>query len=215
MKPQILLADDHQLMREGLRKLIEEMNIATVLGEATNGIDAIRLVRELSPDIIIMDISMPDMNGIDATKRITSEFPHIKVIALSMHNDENRVIEMMAAGASGYVLKDSSFKDIVRAINSVSSGKTFISPTIGGMIIKSAFGKTKSGDPPQQITLTTSERQVIKLVAEGKSNKAIAEFLSISPKTVETHRQHLMDKLNLHSVAELTKYAIREGITEL
>ncbi|TAK67376.1 MAG: response regulator transcription factor [Bacteroidetes bacterium] len=215
MKPQILLADDHQLMREGLRKLLEEKKIGDVIAEAENGSEAMRLTRERSPNIVIMDVSMPDINGIEATRQIKLEFPLIKIIALSMHTDERRVLEMLQAGASAYVLKDSSFRDIANAIDSVLLGKTFISPTVGGNIIKTSLEQLKPVSSQQPINLTPAERQVIKLIAEGKSNKEIADILNIGIKTVETHRQHIMDKLNLHTIAELTKYAIREGMTEL
>jgi DNA-binding NarL/FixJ family response regulator len=215
MKPSIILADDHQIIREGIKTMIQKKNCGEVIAEAANGKLALQLVRELNPAIVMMDVSMPDMNGVEATKHILAERPQTKVIALSMHNDKQRVLEMLSAGATGYLLKDCSFNDIEHAIDAVLLGKIFVSPTIGGDILRESLEQLNVNKEHPKSPLTTAEREVLQQIAEGKSNKAIAEFMSVSVKTIETHRQHLMDKLNLHTVAELTKYAVREGITFL
>ncbi len=215
MKPSIVLADDHQIFREGIKSMIHKKNCGEVIAEAANGKHALQLVCEFNPSIVIMDVSMPDMNGIEATKHILKERPHTKVIALSMHSDKQKVLEMISAGAMGYLLKDCSFNDIEHAIDAVLFGKTYISPTIGGDILRESIEQLKANNQQLKSPLTTAEREILQLIAEGNSNKEIAELLSASVKTIETHRQHLMDKLNLHTIAELTKYAVREGITSL
>ncbi len=211
----ILLADDHKLLREGLRALIEEQKNMTVVAEAEDGRSAVRLAAELSPDIIVMDISMPGLNGIDATRRIAAENPGIKVIALSMHADRNFVVEMFKAGAAGYLLKDCAFEELILAIRAVSSKKAYLSSKLSDTMIKdyvNLFPKLKLS---AFSALTVREREVLQLLAEGKSTREVAAKLNVSTKTVETFRQRIMKKLDMHSVAELTKYAIRAGLTSL
>jgi DNA-binding NarL/FixJ family response regulator len=211
----ILLADDHKLLREGLRALIEEQKNMTVVAEAEDGRSAVQLADRLSPDIIVMDISMPGLNGIDATRRIVAENPGIKVIALSMHADRNFVVEMFKAGAAGYLLKDCAFEELIHAIRAVSSKKAYLSSKLSDTMIKdyvNLFSKKKLSASP---VLTAREREVLQLLAEGKNTRDVAAKLSVSTKTVETYRQQIMKKLDIHSVAELTKYAIRAGLTSL
>jgi len=212
----ILLADDHKLLREGLRALIEEQRNMTVVAEAEDGRSAVRLAAKLSPDIIVMDISMPGLNGIDATRRITAESPGIKVIALSMHADRNFVVEMFKAGAAGYLLKDCAFEELIQAIRAVSSKKAYLSSKLSDTMIKdyvNLFPKKKNLSVFS--ALTTREREVLQLMAEGKSTREVAAKLNVSTKTVETFRRLIMKKLDIHNVAELTKYAIRAGLTSL
>jgi two-component system response regulator NreC len=211
----ILLADDHKLLREGLRALIEEQRNMTVVAEAEDGRSAVRLAAKLSPDIIVMDISMPGLNGIDATRKITAENPVIKVIALSMHADRNFVVEMFKAGAAGYLLKDCAFEELVLAIRAVSSNKAYLSSKLSDTMIKDyvkLFPKKKSS---VFSTLSTREREVLQLLAEGKSTREVAAKLNVSAKTVESFRRLIMKKLDIHTVAELTKYAVRTGLTSL
>ncbi len=215
MKTRILLVDDHTLMREGLRKLLEDDFGMEVIGDAEDGSTAIRRAQELSPDIVIMDVSMPGMNGIDATRHIITGQTGVKVIALSTHVEEKYILDMLKAGASGYVIKENSYLELGKAIEAVLHNKMYVSPTIAATLLKNSLDGHSSDQSGVNTILTDKEREVLKLIAEGKSNKEIAEYLLMGIKTVESHRQHLMEKLNLHNVAELTKYAIREGLTSL
>lgn len=215
MDIRILLADDHKLLREGLRALIEEQENMTVVAEAEDGRSAVQLAAKLSPDIVVMDISMPGLNGIDATRRITAESPGIKVIALSMHAEQDFVVEMFKAGAAGYLLKDCAFEELILAIRAVSSKKAYLSSKLSDTMIKdyvNLFPKKKLSAFSE---LTAREREVLQLLAEGKSTREVAAKLNVSTKTVETFRRLIMKKLDIHSVAELTKYAIRAGLTSL
>ena len=211
----ILLADDHKLLREGLRALIEEQRNMTVVAEAEDGRSAVRLAAKLSPDIIVMDISMPGLNGIDATRRIAAESPGIKVIALSMHADRNFVVEMFKAGAAGYLLKDCAFEELILAIRAVSSKRAYLSSKLSDTMIKDYVNLFPKKKLSAFSALTAREREVLQLLAEGKSTREVAAKLSVSTKTVETFRRLIMNKLDIHSVAELTKYAIRAGLTSL
>lgn len=211
----ILLADDHKLLREGLRALIEEQKNMTVVAEAEDGRSAVRLAAELSPDIIVMDISMPGLNGIDATRRIAAVSPGIKVIALSMHADRNFIVEMFKAGAAGYLLKDCAFEELIHAINAVSSKKAYLSSKLSDTMIKDYVNLFPKKKVSVFSALTTREREVLQLLAEGKSTREVAASLNVSTKTVETFRRLVMKKLDIHSIAELTKYAIRAGLTSL
>ncbi len=211
----ILLADDHGILREGLRRLLEDQADMEVVGQAENGRDAVRLARELSPDIAILDISMPDLNGIEATRRIVSRCPGTKVLALSMHSHERFVQEMLAAGASGYVLKECAIQELVGAIEVVVAGGTYLSPAMVSMVAKQVVGQPSSGSEPASGALSGREREVLQLLAEGKSAKEIAWTLGISASTIRVHRKNLMDKLGMDNLPELTKYAIREGLTSL
>lgn len=216
MPTRILLADDHKMMRDGLRKLLSEQDGFQVVGEAENGRTAVRLAQELSPHVVVMDARMPDLNGVDATRQIASADASVKVICLSAHADERTAGDMLSAGAIGYVLKDSAFDELVSAIHSVVDGKVYLSPAVAGLVVGN-YVKTRSGgtDSPVAQTLSGREREVLQLISEGKSTKEVAARLNVSIKTVETYRRNLMDKLNVDSVAELTKYAVREGITSL
>ncbi len=212
----ILLADDHKIVRQGIRTLLATEPDMEVVGEADNGRIILRLVQELSPQVIIMDISMPDLNGIDATRQILSEFPGLKVIALSMHSDSLFVLNMLKAGASGYLLKDCALEELVKAIRTVVANKTYLSPGISDILIRDFMeGWSISTGASVFTVLTAREREVLQLMAEGKSTTQIAQTLCVSVKTVEAHRKQVMNKLGIHSVAGLTKYAIREGLTSL
>jgi two-component system, NarL family, response regulator NreC len=213
MSIKILIADDHQLTREGVRSLLEREDDIDVLGEAKDGRSAVSLARELGPDVILMDVCMPDMNGIVATTLIRAVTPRIKVIALSMVDDRRFVSNMLRAGASGYVVKDCSFKELVRAIRMVMANKTYLSPGIMEVVVKDYVTPPGYSDSPYASNLTTREKEVLQLVAEGHSTPQIANSLHVSVKTVESHRQNLMMKINAKGIAGLTKYAIREGLT--
>ena len=215
MSIRIVVADDHRIIREGLRALIGGLKGAEVIAEAGDGRSAVRLARELRPDLMIMDIGMSELNGVDATRQIRAEAPQVKVIALSMHADVRFVSEMLKAGACGYLLKDSAFEELAHAIKTVAGGKTYLSPGITGAVIKDYVGHLGEARPEGAVALTPREREVLQLVAEGHSTKEIAARLHVSLKTVDTHRQQIMNKLGVRSVAELTKHAIREGLTEL
>lgn len=215
MTVRVLLADDHQLFRDGLRSLLQRSPDFTVVGEAGDGLEALRLCNELRPDIVLLDISMPGLNGVEATRRIAAEAPQTRVLILSMHADRRFVAETLRAGASGYLLKDSAFPEVVRAIQAALQGHVFLSPAITDVVAQDFAVRVP---PPQNSAfqlLSPREREVLQLLAEGRATKEIAGQLSVSTKTVETHRRQIMEKLGLHSVAELTKYAIREGLTPL
>jgi DNA-binding NarL/FixJ family response regulator len=214
MSINVLLADDHKIVRDGLRILIEARNM-NVVAEAENGQKAINLARELHPHVVIMDISMPDMNGIDATRRIISDLPGTKVIALSMHADRHFVTGMLEAGASGYLLKDCAFEELVNAIHTVLANHTYLSPSIADIVVKNYVNKTSGNSVVVSSELTPRERELLQLLAEGMTAKQIAAELHVSVKTVETHRRNITQKLGAASVAELIKYAIREGLTTI
>lgn len=215
MAIRIMLADDHKMIRDGLRALIEKHQNMEVIGEAADGQAAVQTVRKLSPDIVVIDIGMPELNGIEATRRITALKCGPKVIGLSMHADRRYVSQMLKAGASGYILKDSAFEELVQAIETVAKGKTYLSPQIAGTVV-TEFKRTARDDDGTVFTLLTErEREVLQQISEGCSTKETASSLGVSVKTIETHRRQIMEKLNLHSVAELTKYAVKEGLTEL
>ncbi|OPY03131.1 MAG: Oxygen regulatory protein NreC [Syntrophorhabdus sp. PtaB.Bin047] len=215
MKIRIVVADDHQIMREGLKALIDKQPDMEVAAEAQDGLMATKLARKLLPQVVIMDIGMPEMNGIDATREIVAETKDVKIIALSMHSDRRFVLEMLKAGASGYLLKDSAFEELVTAVHTVMTGQSYLSPRITDIVVKEYLHNLPRNDSTAFSILTQREREVLQHLAEGKTTKQIASTLNLSVKTVETHRQQIMDKLQIRSVAELTKYAIREGITSL
>ncbi|MFZ5447248.1 MAG: response regulator [Thermodesulfobacteriota bacterium] len=211
----ILLVDDHKILRQGLRTLLAKEPDMEVVAEAEDGRDAVRLVRELSPKVVIMDVGMPDLNGIEATRQILQESPETKVVALSMHSDRRFVSNMLKAGASGYLLKDSAFEELATAIRMVMARKTYLSHEIAHVVVKDYVQGGSKDDPSVFSVLSPREREVLQLMAEGKTNRQIAEILNVSLKTVETHRQQIMNKLEIHNIVELTKYAIREGLASL
>jgi two-component system response regulator NreC len=213
MSIKVLIADDHQIMREGLRSLLEKEIDIQLLGEAEDGRMIQRMALELHPDVIIMDVAMPDLNGIEATRQIVAALPGVKVIALSMHDDRRFVLNMLKAGATGYMLKDCAFKDLAKAIRVVMSHKTYLSPEVADIVVKDYLSTTQPIESSPFNLLSPREREVLQLIAEGKTSALIGESLHISIKTVETHRQQIMVKLKIRSIAELTKYAIREGLT--
>ncbi len=215
MKIKVLLAEDHKLVREGLRALLERDAGIDVVAEADNGREAIRLARQLHPDVVVMDLTMPDMNGIEATRRIVAEIAEVQVLALSMHSDKRFVHEAINAGAKGYLLKDVASEELLAAVRTVASGKIYLCSKITGVIVDEYKQRFPEDFSLISVHLSNREREVLQLIAEGKSTKDIAFTLNVSIKTVETHRQQIMKKLKLGSVAELTKYAIREGLTSL
>lgn len=212
-KLRILLADDHTVMRTGLRALLQQHSGMEVVGESDNGRHAIELVDSLRPDVVVMDLTMPELNGIEATKTIVSQHPTTAVVILSMHADESYVMRALKAGARGYLLKDSAPTDLVSAIQAVSQNKSFFSPKVSRILAEDYVRVLKQkGAVDSYDLLTTREREILQLIAEGKANKEIAALLNISPYTVETHRSHILEKLNLHNPAELILYAVRKGI---
>ncbi len=211
----IIIADDHQILRQGLKTLLEKEPDMEVVAEAEDGRKTVILVQELTPDVVIMDVNMPDLNGIEATRQILSDYPEMKVIALSIHADRRFVINMLKAGAHGYLLKDCAFEELAQAIRLVMANKTYLSPGVAEIVVKDYVFRIPGPAQTAFSLLTAREREVLKLVAEGNSNKQIAGIMQIGVKTVEGHRQKIMQKLETRSVAELTKYAIREGLTTL
>jgi DNA-binding NarL/FixJ family response regulator len=214
----IIIADDHRMMREGLRSMLEKHSGLKTVAESGNGRDTVKLVQELLPDVVIMDVSMPDLNGIEATRQIKKDLPGVKVIGLSMHSDGRFVTEMLKAGASGYLLKHCAFEELEHAINAVLANRIYLSPEITGVVLEDYIHNAQNGSKNGKSlnnSLTGREREVLQLLAEGKTTKDIAAHLNLSIKTVETHRQNIMGKTNMHTIAELTKYAIVEGLTTL
>jgi two-component system, NarL family, response regulator NreC len=209
----ILLADDHTMMRDGLRAVLEKEGLL-VIAEAATGREAVALALRLRPDVVVMDVSMPELNGIDATKRLVAELPGTKVIALSMHSDRRYVIAMFAAGAMGYLLKNSASEELIQAVRAVARNHKYVSPSVAGVVVDNAIGSAGHVAPSER-TLSSREREVLQLIAEGHSSKEIARRLELAVPTIETHRRQIMAKLNIRTVAELTKYAIREGLTSI
>ena len=215
MAVRILLAEDHKIVRDGLRSLLETQQGMEVVGEAENGRLALELARQKKPDVVIMDVSMPDLNGIEATRQMLVAQPGVRVIALSMHSDRRLVAGMLQAGASGFLLKDCAFDELARAIHAVMSNQPYLSSRIAGTVIQDYVRRMTPSEFPTADALTVREREILQLLAEGWSTKHISSHLYVSVKTVETHRRRIMAKLRLKSIAELTKYAIREGLTSL
>ena len=215
MKIKILLADDHQIIRDGLKALIQKEPQFEVVAEAKDGKSAIDLAKELNPDVVVIDVSMPGLNGMEATIELLAHNPDIKVIALSVHSEKEYVSGMLQAGASAYLLKDSAFRELAEAIRTVTQNQTYISPKIAGTLIQDYREKLKSEDTSIFNILTKREREILQLLAEGKTVKQIAGELFLSVKTIESHRQNIMNKLDIYSIPELVKYAIRHGIISL
>ncbi len=209
----ILLADDHTVVRDGLRALLEKQVDMTVVAEAADGRESVRLAEEHLPDVVVMDIAMPNMNGIEATRRILEQNPACSVVILSMHQDESYVLRSLKAGAKGYLLKDSLRGDVIDAIRTVSQGRSFLTRKVSRLLQEDYVHQMeRRGLDDSYDLLTGREREILQLVAEGKANKEVASFLNISLTTVETHRTHILQKLGLHSVPELILYAVRKGI---
>lgn len=208
----ILLADDHTVVRQGLRKVLEERPEWQVVAEAGNGRDAVRLAEEFRPDVAVVDVAMPLLNGIEATRQITKRAPQTKVLVLSMYSDEAYVTQMLKAGAIGYLLKDSADVDLLQAVQAVSQGKSFLSPAVARLMSDDYARQRGENAVDRYESLSEREREIFQLVAEGKTNKEMAALLFISPSTVETHRARIMEKLDLHSAAEIVLYAVRRGV---
>jgi DNA-binding NarL/FixJ family response regulator len=215
MSIKVLLVDDHAIIREGLRSLLERQPGMEVIADTDDGRKAIELVREHLPDIVVMDITMRGLNGIEATRQITQDFPAVKVIALSIHSKRRYVTDMLSAGASGYILKECLFDELVQAIHAVVAGGRYLSPRITDVVVDDYVKRLSAVNNSPLETLTSRQREVLQLVAEGKSTKQIALELHVSTKAIEANRRQIMDKLDIHSIAELTKYAVREGLTTL
>lgn len=212
-KLRILLADDHIVMRTGLRALLERQPNLEVVGESENGRETVGLAASLRPDVVVMDVGMPVLNGIEATQTIVTQCPTVAVVILSMHADESYVMRALKAGARGYLLKDSAAADLIGAIQAISQGKSFFSPKVSRILAEDYVRVLKQkGAVDTYDLLTSREREILQLLAEGKANKEVATALNISPYTVETHRSHILQKLNLHNSAELVLYAVRKGI---
>ncbi|MFN7998294.1 MAG: response regulator transcription factor [Bryobacteraceae bacterium] len=209
----ILLADDHTIMRNGLRLLLERQPNLKVVGEAADGRQAVNLTASVSPDVVIMDIGMPNLNGIEASRQIVSQSPRTAVAILSMHSDESYVIRALKAGARAYLLKDSAEADLLAAVRALTEGKSFFSPAISKILVEDYMRQLeRQGAEDTYELLTNREREILQLLAEGKTNKEMAAMLNLSLYTVETHRTHILQKLNLHNVPELILYAVRKGI---
>jgi len=209
----ILLADDHTVVRQGLRKVLEERPDWIVVAEAGNGRDAVKQAEELKPDVAILDVAMPLLNGIEATRQIAKRSPATRVLVLTMHSDEAYVNQILKAGATGYLLKDSADVDLIEAVGAASQGKSFFSPAVARLMADDYVRQlADKGITDRYESLSEREREIFQLIAEGKANKEIAHILSISPSTVETHRARIMEKLDLHSAAEIVLYAVRRGV---
>ncbi len=213
MKIRILLADDHTILRAGLKMMLNAQPDMEVVGEAQDGRQAIEETQKLQPDIVLMDITMPDLNGIEATRQIKRLVPDVKILMLTMHEHDEYVFQALQAGASGYMLKEAADTELITALHVITSGQFYLSPTAQSVVVGDYLQKVRTGEERDSYSsLTEREREILKLVAEGYTNNQIAERLVISPKTVDTHRTHIMDKLNMHSRAELIKYAMRRGL---
>jgi two-component system response regulator NreC len=206
----ILLADDHAVVRQGFKMILAAQPDMEIVGEAANGREAVELAEQLRPDVVVMDVSMPELNGIEATRRLASSVPHARVVALSMHKDSVYVREILRAGARGYLLKDSGAADLVAAIRAVASGESYLSPAVANAVLDDY---RRHATNPIDL-LTSREREVLQMLAEGKTNKEIAGVLNLSVYTVDAHRGRIMEKLNLHSIGELVRFAVRNGLIE-
>jgi DNA-binding NarL/FixJ family response regulator len=215
MNIRVILADDHVIMREGLRRLLESQPGIEVVAEVGDGRNAVKKAKELRPDVVIIDIGMPDLNGIEAARQIMSSIPRVKIIGLSMHSEKQFIVEMLRAGASAYLLKDCASQELVQAIREALVNRIYLSPSIADDVIRSYIHDLPDIPLSPYSVLTAREREVLQLLAEGKSIKEISKSLYVSVKTIETHKQNIMEKLNIHNIAGLTKYAVVEGLTTL
>jgi DNA-binding NarL/FixJ family response regulator len=209
-RTRILLADDHAVVRQGFKMILGAQSDMEIVGEAANGREAVELAEQIRPDIVVMDVAMPELNGIEATRRLAGSLPHTRVLALSMHKDSVYVREILRAGARGYLLKDSGAEDLVRAIRAVAGGESWLSPAVSNAVLD---------DYRRHVTnpidlLTSREREVLQMLAEGKTNKEIAVVLNLSVYTVDAHRGRIMEKLNMHSINELVRFAVRNGLID-
>lgn len=215
-KIRVLLADDHTIVRAGIKALLEKQSDIEVVGETADGKETLRQVEFIQPDVVVMDIAMPNMNGLEATAAISQKFPQVKVLALTMHEEEEYFFEVLRAGAQGYVLKDAAPAELVSAIRSVNEGRPFLTPRVTRLLVDDYLKRVESGDrSTDRNGLTDRELEVLKLIAAGNTNQEIAEMLHLSINTVQVHRSHIMDKLDLHNRTELIKYALRRGLIEL
>ncbi len=215
-KVRLLIADDHKIFRQGIKKLLEEEPDLQVVGEAADGREVVKKATELKPDIILMDIAMANLNGLEATKQIKKVLPESKIIMLTMHKNEEYVLQSFQAGATGYILKEGAVEELVSAIRSIHQDKSFLSPTVSKTLVDAYLRKMETGKSETPFDLLTDrEREVLQLIAEGFTNREVAKQLYISVKTVEAHRAHIMQKLNIHDIAKLVKYAIQKGMVDL
>lgn len=215
MSVRILLADDHEMLREGLRAILERENDLEIVGEASDGRTAVAMAAKLVPDVVVMDITMADLNGVEATRQIRTDNPEVSVVALSRHSERHYVLKMLEAGAGGYVLKAAAYDELRSAVRAVTRGQKYLSPSITGIVIDERLRAATTADTFKEVALGPREREIVQLLAEGCSSSQIAERLHISTRTVESHRRNIMKKLGLRGVAELTRYAIREGLTSV
>ncbi len=215
MAIRILLVEDHIIVREALRRMMEKHRHLEVVGEADNGRDAVLLTGELFPDVVVMDLSLPKLNGVEATRQIVSEHPDVRIVALSMHVERVFVAEMLRAGAAAYVVKSGPFSEVLDAVEAVSRGRKYLSPAVAGIVVEGFLGRDQEAKTSAFMVLTDREREVLQLIAEGQSTKEIATQLQVSPSTVDSHRRQLKLKLSIHNIADLVKYAIRQGLTGL
>ena len=215
MSIRVLLADDHQLFRQGLRSMLAADAEIEVVGEAENGRHAVELARQLAPDVVVMDVSMPDLDGIGATQQVRERSPGVQVLALSAHSEQRFVNDSLAAGAAGYILKDCVFEELCRAIHTVANKQVYLSPSVAAGVVDTSLGRTPATGASGSAVLTPRHREVLQLLAEGLNTKQIAARLHLSGKTVESHRTQIMKRLGFQGIADLTKYAIREGLTSV
>jgi DNA-binding NarL/FixJ family response regulator len=215
MNIKVILADDHNIMRAGLKSLLESSKKVLIVAEANNGRETVSLARKFKPDIVVMDVAMPDMNGVEATRKLARLAPDVRVLALSGHSDGMFVKGMLEAGAKGYLLKDAATTELLTAIITISKGRIYVSPSVANTLVGDYLQRVKGEIGPDLKILSAREREVLQLVSEGKSSSQIATTLHLSDRTIETHRRRIMNKLGMRSIAELTKYAIREGLTTL
>src|ERR1044071_2218510 len=213
-KISVMLADDHTIVRQGLRLLLEAADDIKVIGEVDNGREAVQAAKKLKPDVVVLDVVMPTLNGVEATRQIVKEVPETKVLILSSYSDDERVLQLIEEGATGYLVKQTAGNDLLNAIREASKGNAYFSPSISRRLLEQCRNSLSGGTPKRRSILTTREAEVLQLIAEGHPNKQIADQLSISIKTVEKHRQQVINKLNIHDIAGLTRYAISKGMIE-